>query len=335
MLEKPILKENLQSPKQKSDWNKWADYIELLCWISPDGHVSVDFVLDKCLDELGLKSSGNTTEYQELEDDIYKGGSLKPKDDDEKQQHIERLFLFLSCRQQLYAASYPFSIDEDIISIDKEHSLSQKLYLCLLISSNLGSVDNYKNLLTNKFEELGVYFLREILSDKFNVHYFGKGADIPSPFPAKLFEKYQALSSLLNLHLSPEITEEYVGKYNTGDNGLDIVAWYPFKDSGPGTMMFFVQSACGKQWFEKQWESHAFRWKGIFWFKNDPTNLVLIPRSYRDEEGQWKNPTKIEGSVIIDRLRFLRSFSMGLAHCIDLYEPILNSIATNKHNYFD
>ncbi|MEL6675219.1 MAG: hypothetical protein AAFR61_23625 [Bacteroidota bacterium] len=338
MISSPIFKDQLQAPSRQEDLNYWADYIEILCWTELEGKLSVDAVLDRWLDakNLRINSTEIDGEHDHSESTYFNGSTTSP-DYDRIQNYVESVFEFLMSRQTLFEKKYPFEVTQDSISLLDEISAPQNLYLCLLLSSNLYLVDNYKKQITSGFEDLGVKFLRNILSEGFKVHYFGKGSEIENPFPKDLFERFEKLSSLLKIPLTFRVNRENVGVRNTGDNGLDIVAWFEFNNQQPGTMMFFVQCACGKDWFEKQADSHVFRWRNIFQFINPPINLVLIPRSYRNRNGNWHNLIKIDDSVIIDRYRLLTSTILNIERFVEPYQPFLQYVASaeNKRSYFD
>ena len=141
---------------------------------------------------------------------------------------------------------------------------------------------------------------------------------------------------MLHLDILKNITEEEIGKHNTGDNGLDLVGWYSFKDNAPGTMMTFAQCACGDDWEDKQIESHSFRWRNYIHFYNQPSNIIFFPRQYRKPDGSWLKTTTINDTVLIDRKRLLELFEKTQnSHFMPQYESIIDQVLKEKISDFD
>ncbi len=74
---------------------------------------------------------------------------------------------------------------------------------------------------------------------------------------------------------------------DTADNGLDLVAWIPMTDPGKGTVSFFAQCACGKQWDGKQYEASHQRWREFLALKSPSTKWTFIPHYFRKPGSFW------------------------------------------------
>jgi hypothetical protein len=108
------------------------------------------------------------------------------------------------------------------------------------------------------------------------------------------------------------LNEEVIAKeinfppQNTGDGGLDLVAWVPPEDGLSSNLIVTGQCACTSEWVTKQHSSGANVWRDRIAFKATPTNVAFIPFLFRSTDGTWHNDDYIHDSVLIDRLRLMR-----------------------------
>ena len=207
---------------------------------------------------------------------------------------------------------YPFIISKKGNRITRVKKLSFKhyTYIYLLFSANLDYFKKFQPRLTHNFEEISLDVFRKFLPPTSHVHYFGSGGQRGGLFcKNKLYDRIKILSEQLGLHLSSYCTLENIGNNNLGDGGLDLVGWYDFKEKNVGMVTYFAQCACGKEWFDKQFESHSLNWENKLQFMNRPVNLLFTPSSFRKLDGHWLNESKIKDSIIVDRLRIIRHLS--------------------------
>ena len=303
-------------PKSFNDTNKWADYIEILCLLSPDADLTVDDIYDRVSGDKSADEESEIFEDYILENSINitemdKGSDSAPKTDF-KYEKIRDYFKLLDARQAQFNSSYPFVISNQnrITRID-QFSNQHYTYIYLLFSANLDYFSKFLYQLSHNFEEISLDVFRKLLPPTSQVHYFGSGGKRGGLFqPNKLYDRIKILGAQLGLHLSSRCTEDSIGRNNSGDGGLDLVGWYDFKEKNVGMITYFAQCACGKDWFDKQFESHPLSWEGKLQLVNRPINVLFTPSSFRKLDGHWLNDGKIIDAIIIDRLRIVRHITL-------------------------
>ena len=321
---------DLNNLPKTTNANLWCDFIELHCLVNENrsvtpndifniisddeiGEDKLEDVMDSIDEEefsLDFLINFGIEETDDIEDTIGNNVS-KTKDDIVKK--IDDYFLNLAYRSDIFGDDYPFEIDLDNskISLKRIQSINQSLYGILLISSNLNYSLEYMPFLTAQFEYFSIEVLRSLLPNNSTIHIYGKNnSGIETPFVGKEINKLQLLSKELNISLTPNSTDKFISKFSTGDTGLDIVGWYNFEDNMASSIKYFAQCACGKEWIDKQFDVSMIKWSNFLNFLNDPIPMIIIPRSFRDENGEWENPLKIYNTVLIDRLRLLKAIPM-------------------------
>ena len=303
-------------PKYFSDANKWADYIEILCLLSPDADLTVDDIYDRVSGDKSADEESEIFEDYILENsinitEIDTGSDSAPKTDF-KYKKIRDYFKLLDARQVQFNSFYPFVIsNQNRITGIAQFSNEHYTYIYLLFSANLDYFSKFLYRLSHNFEEISLDVFKKLLPSNSQVHYFGSGGNRDGLFsPKKLYDRIKILGEQLNLYLSNYCTEDNIGKINSGDSGLDLVGWYDFKEKNAGMITYFAQCACGKDWFDKQFESHPINWGNRLEFMNTPINMLFTPSSFRKLEGSWLNEGKIKDTIIIDRLRIVRHLTL-------------------------
>ena len=286
----------------------WADYIELLCLFNADQQVSKSDVLDRVRERVeDLGESGGLKDFmgEDFEPDYEDG--VAPIIDDKWSAYSEDWFRLLDFRKAFYKSAYPFNLEaSDVLSVYDPLSPIQKLYVSLLLSSNLSYFAPQKDILTKSFERLSAETLRALLPETAYVSIFGTSADGSGRYSGNLSTKIQNLSddlrcrSLLNKKQEDEFSKEY------GDNGLDVVAWLPFgDDNNHSAFIILGQCACTDEWVTKQHSSGFESWSRVIAFTAPTNNFCFIPICFRDAQGDWHNPADIKGSILVDRYRFI------------------------------
>lgn len=301
-------------PNSFGDTNKWADYLEVLCLTSMDNIISADDIYDKLYgDKSDDESSTSTNEYEteDGESDIveYMVETSSEKSD-VRQSKINDVFEFLVSRNSLFEDSYPFrvSLGPRYIKLNDNISFKQYSYLGLLISSNLDYFSYFKSDLTTNFELNSIFVFKKLFPENAKIEYFGKGAARSKIFSAnKLIDRIKQLSEILQFPLASVFDEAEIGQNNTGDGGLDLVGWYDIADNNSGKIINFGQCACGKDWFNKQFDISMSKWKNYLHPRHPILTTLITPSSFRKYDGSWFNNMKIYDCIIIDRSRFLKS----------------------------
>lgn len=292
--------------------SNWADYLELLCLANIDGELSEEDVIKRLKLRLKDLKEGSKNEIlieNELESDLGSNASNRARISDQWETKLKDWFGILSMRQITYGDFYPFKIDRgEIILKAKRLSKKQKLYVYLLLCSNLYLFPKSdSNQLSNSFEILSFETFKNILPSDAKVYLFGKNPlNKRGPFKGSLsfWTKVNNLASILNESLSPRMNELDYPPTNTGDGGLDIVAWIPTPDNLSSKIIFMAQCACG-EWTKKIHESSDADWDSRIDFTTSTINNIFIPYCFRQSNGNWQRAADIKKAFLLDRKRIL------------------------------
>lgn len=313
------------------DSHEWADYIELLCLTSKDGRVSKADVLDfvrerkKDLNE-GRPLEGPEAEEEELEAEIEAEDEGKDDEDIDEETPEPALaddkwdirgndwFGHLEYRAGAFAEFYPFRVIKGgtvlVLSGSKSRlRVQRKLYVFLLLASNLRYLSQSdRTSIASIFEVTSFHALETYLPPQSRLHMFGKHS-LNDSGPYSTGTLWQKLN-----RMATDIREQVLCKKsdfkpsNTGDAGLDLIAWLPLDSDAEMRRGFFVvfgQCACTRRWVEKQFETSYDTWSNYLSFTVYPTRLTFIPYCFRKATGAWHDYTKISKTVLVDRLRLI------------------------------
>jgi len=115
-----------------------------------------------------------------------------------------------------------------------------------------------------------------------------------------------------------------IGDKDTGDGGLDIVAWRALPDdNSPGNLICFAQCACSPdEWEGKLFDAHIDKWRHIIDFVHFPANIMFIPLCFRSSNGDWFNKSEIRSSIVLDRLRICKLLENAVIPDFDFYQTV-------------
>jgi hypothetical protein len=311
---------SISPPKTRSE-HEMADYIEILCLVNKDHEIDASTAAHRVYEESDLDVEADDSrydlkiEYEDTEVEPYGSDSddaqLEEDPNDSRNNRANDWFLYLQSRQKLYTDFYPFIVEHRRIRRKGKLSENNRLYIYLLLSSNLRVVQRENggiNTLTTDFERLCEIALREYLPG-FYVKRCGKSLDNSSDVPSKLVDMIEYLAGEMNEPCV--LTDEYrqkIGDRNTGDGGLDVLAYRrPHEDDiAEGSLIVFGQCACGDNWIKKKREASAGEWGQRINFFHPPATVLFIPYGFRDSQGRWARPDILSGCILMDRLRICR-----------------------------
>jgi hypothetical protein len=229
--------------------------------------------------------------------------SLTPRGTEERAD----LWTLLNDRRRVLGATYPFVLDPPktlrlVDPLEPQH----RMYLLLLLASSLGRLPaGTWSELTTAFERLGSYVLEGWLGGSYRVDVFGTAASSGDRYHGNLRVALERLGRDLNWPLHDEVKEELS---SSGDRGLDVVAWRPRNpdDAADLWVTYFAQCGCGKEWFGKQDEPHASRWRRLLAIKGPLQPVLMIPYWQRRPGGAWQRSSWLSAdNVTLDRQRIL------------------------------
>jgi len=315
------------------DSHLWSDYLELRCLLDMDLEYSKSDLLEHIRQRTDLKENNVETLYDgdgtsQIGAEL--GDQTQGEVNDKQQLFGDDLFRHIDFRIAEFKNFYPFRLSQgrDVLRRKRKLNKEQKLYIFLLLSSQLRYFSKQdQNWLTDDFELVCHQALKNYLPENAPVFMFGKNRLNIGPFNGKLKDKVKNLATALNETTTPDV--EHIPESDTGDNGLDLVAWLDAGDTNKSVISFFAQCACSNEtWVDKQAQSSYDTWKELLTFKVRPVNIIFIPFSYRDCLGDWHRPHNIHDSFIVDRLRALRMLKNNFARVMKLNSfTLVNKVA--------
>ena len=278
----------------KSKTYIYADYVELICLFSND-FVSQSDVMDRMYDsgeefDLSNPLDGST-------------GSINTQQHDFAEKFVNTIFEYIEERKTIYQNTYPFETDlEKGINLKDRKTLTekQKLYLYLLIASSLKSFKKLISEITSEFEILSESVLKSYLSPRAIVLNFANN----TIYKGNTKEKIKQLAKYINVDYNNNEIEQ-ISEHNSKEEGLDIVAWIPFEDNNPNTIIILGQCACGKDWFGKQ--NETFRYENYLSHYRQPfIHSVFMPYDLKNTKGRFEfSKDIITNHIIFERRRIL------------------------------
>jgi hypothetical protein len=343
----PYLDEaKIQLPKNESDYNVWADYIELLTLLHPDRKLSIETIKDRLLDEndndpkKALNQINSVSrKVVTLEIDKIAEDQFENEEDPEDEERIKTALIgvidYMRCRKTIITEYYPFVIDNRYtVSLVADVGEKNKVYIILLTCSLIRIINKdggFAYNITHRFESLCKYPFDLLTPTLATKEFFGAGgyeSERPIALPKTFFSKVQDLANSLHLHLHPDFTPTAAGLHNVGDGGLDWVAYQPFNDNLHMIPTYFAQCACGNDWEDKLFDANKTKWNQYILFGYDYKLLHFIPKSFRDLNNKWLNKIKIHSAILIDRFRLIELIekSEKEGEIVALYDDLLTEL---------
>ncbi|MFT4203065.1 MAG: hypothetical protein QM610_04055 [Chitinophagaceae bacterium] len=284
----PNIALKLQDKVSKRHLHIYADYVELISVLSNKNFVTATDLLDR------LKDEGIIFQVENDED--------QAKDNDQNEAFAIQVFELLAYRKAIFGNDYPFVIQGNNriqLELDKIND-RKRIYIYLLLSSNLNIFTEFAPELTKEFEAFCEILLKNYLPAKATIKAFGK----TSAYQGNAQEKIALLAN--DLHLDFKL------KHFNDDNvlgnqerGLDLVGWIDFNDKINNYLIVMGQCACGKEWTKKT--SETKRYEKYFDFDSTkPMHTMFIPYCLQHHNANnFFMSDEIGKSLIFERSRLL------------------------------
>lgn len=264
----------------------FADYFELVALFSKDFLTSGE-MLDR------LKDAGFWVQK--------KRDSDQAEANDEQENFVKSIFKILEERAYLYDEDYAFTCQGGYFRLKDDLSLRNRLYLQLLISSNLDVFKQFTGDITQEFEQLSVIALKNYLPSHAIVKPLGK----QSAFHGYARDKVKQLAKEMKVEVDEEFIETTSPK-GTQDLGGDLAAWVPFPDDVGNYISVFGQCACGKNWPHKLSETKQYN-RFLRMYLNKISHALFIPYSLIDYQKSkfFEHHCFGENILVFERKRIL------------------------------
>lgn len=272
----------------------YADYVELTALI-----YNGDFATPS---NIASRYRVEKIEDEDSNDDHT--GSRKAEEDDDIEIFFDSVFDIMEERTERYGKFYPFEVlPEGVkIKLGAAQNEKMKLYLALLLSSNLNYFNQFEPELTTEFEEISFKVLCNYLpqTPKSITKQFGKNSD----YTGSAEKKIKALAKDLNIPINED---EIFGVVDGNqERGLDIIGWVPFHDQIPNMFVIMVQCACGKEWHKKLNETERYENYYRF-YRLKPIHAMFIPYALVKNNTEFYQRDELTSSkLLFERGRILQ-----------------------------
>lgn len=268
----------------------YADYVEVVSLFSNKNTVSSTDILDRLRDEGMLLRDKKRDEDQ-------------AEDNDVKENLIDRVFRELQNRTYLYKDDYPFELLEGnkiVTKYNLGNNTRQKVYIFLLMASNLSIFGLFENELTTEFETISFEALKNFLPPNSIIREMGQNTQ----YSGNTVSKIKQLANEINIKIDEEAIKQISVRANK-EKGLDLIGWIPFDDGLPNLLLILCQCACGTEWYKKISETGRYE-NYLRFYRKKPIHTMFIPYSqinYQKEE--FYQSDEITDTLLFDRKRIL------------------------------
>ena len=97
--------------------------------------------------------------------------------------------------------------------------------------------------------------------------------------------------------------------HDSGDDGLDVIAWCPHIDNRPSQLIIMAQCAIGTDWHRKRDDLQNEVWRRHIRWQTQPVKAFSVP-FFHPQGNSWTE-TAVRGGIIFDRLRIAALVEAG------------------------
>lgn len=276
--------EKLDVPPAGSDSFIWTDYAELRALIHPDN----------------CYSRGDLSSTERRSRDLGRGFRTE--------ERWREIADFAGIREFEFKTNYPFKVsdDEDTINFVFDGSIGQQTYIALLVASCMRNIVNgRKSEVARVFEETCFQIFSKLMPSGSEIRATWANGGTEAPYVGTLYQKMQAIA--VDLRCTPNFNERDFKVNDTGDGGIDLIAWHPMSDEREGLPIAFAQCGCSKDdWRFKQLEASPAKHRRHLPAMHLWSTYYFLPLDLREPDGDWAYKSDIGEAIIVDRLRLLR-----------------------------
>jgi hypothetical protein len=282
----------------------WADYVELLCLCSRNGLVSKGNLQAQVQEAVDVQSDFGT---DDADDDPPEDTSPEMLGDKVSAKWAD-IHQRLQAREKSFPG-WPFTLEPNLLrsKFDPAND-GHRLYATLLIASSLRLChDKRSGEVSAAFEEISYHWLRQSLNSQWEVRPFGAHQTLPNAYTGTLYAKLQAFASDVEGTLVKD-AQAYDPR-DTGDGGLDVVAWQQMGDRRGNMPVIFGQCACSPtDWESKQLDVTPAATEAHIYIQHPGAAFCFVPHDLSLNEHRWQRESHVKRTVVVDRLRLLHLF---------------------------
>lgn len=295
----------------------WADYVEILVLTNADR----SFSRGDLYSTLQAQPEAVLAETDEAEEDNHETDNADEITTRRRPRRgLSRAYVdskwsfaisFVRQRIDLFGNSYPFVISEDRDTVElRSTSVNgltdlEKLYLALLICSNIKYVNlGSRSEITRSFELISLPIFESLMPQGSIIKACWASGGEAAPYTGTLYNKFTNIAA--DIRCTANFKQRDFSRGNSGDGGLDIIAWHPMGDQRDAIPISFVQCGCSQEeWEAKQLEaSPAMLWSK-FPVAHRWATYYFLPQDLRWVDGEWAHKSKLGDAIFVDRLRLI------------------------------
>lgn len=296
----------LEAPPTVADPLFWADFIELRALVHPDKSFSrgdLGSLFVRLRDTTGECPTNHEMRWRDLID-------------------------FAGVRVKAFGNSYPFRIsdDADTLELSFDESVAQRNYLQLLLASLMRHIPQKKRgELARFFEQASHAVFAKLMPPGAEIRATWAHGGEQSTYTGTLFQKMQKIAQ--DIRCTENFKDRDFKPTDTGDGGIDMIAWHPMSDEREGLPIAFAQCGCSKdEWRFKQLEASPAKHGRHLPAMHPWATYYFLPLDLRHADGDWAYKSDIGAAIIVDRLRLLRLASQYHLHDLMPALPLLPEI---------
>lgn len=295
----------------------WADYVEILALTNTDR----SFSRGDLYSTLQAQPEAVLVETEEAEeensDNVDENEAMARR---RPRRSLSRTYVdkkwnfaisFVRQRIDLFGDSYPFVLSDDNDTVELRNTSEQeltdleKLYLALLICANIKYVKlGCRNVVTRSFELISLPIFESLMPKGSIIKACWASGGQAAPYTGTLFNKFTNISA--DIRCTPNFKSRDFSRGNSGDGGLDIIAWHPMGDQRDAIPISFVQCGCSQEeWEAKQLEASPAMLYSKFPVAHRWATYYFLPQDLRWIDGEWAHKSKLGDAIFVDRLRLI------------------------------
>ncbi|HFU0728786.1 TPA: hypothetical protein ACGTW6_004462 [Klebsiella aerogenes] len=218
---------------------------------------------------------------------------------------------FIRNRIAIFGKSYPFKLSEDgdtiyIKKTDHEKlTPSERLYLALLTCANIKYIaPRRRKQITNSFEQISLPVFKQLMPPGMVVNHCWANAGANAIYTGLLYDKMIQIAK--DIRCKPNFEPDDYEPGDTGDGGIDILAYHPMGDDRDCIPVAMVQCGCSTtEWVAKQFEAHPSKLGNFLPVNHAWASYYFLPQDLRKVNGRWAHRNDIGQVIFVDRLRLI------------------------------
>lgn len=284
---------SLDIPPKNGDPFFWTDFVELRALIHPDS----------CFSRGELASLASRGKDRGIKFDV--------------ETRWRDIVNFASLRTKEFGADYPFKVSEDKDTLTLEaddNNAAHTTYLNLLLASCMRHIPkNRQGEVARHFETTCLKVFSKLMPSGAEIRATWANGGEEAPYQGTLFQKMQQLAA--DLRCTANFVARDFKENDTGDGGIDLIAWHPMHDKRDGIPIAFAQCGCSKEdWKFKHLEAHPVKHRRHLPVMHPWATYYFMPLDLREADGGWAYDSDIGEAIIVDRLRLIRLASTHDLH---------------------